>query len=380
MKLFYLAHAGLLDDWAHTVQIMSMCEAFAKNNVHTTLLVPNRKYENAQDPFAYYGISPLFSIVRVPYVDIKQGSTSALSYRTRLYSFLISARVYLLFKEYDVLYTREIYAGLFFRRIVVEIHSLPAVIGIIYRNIARSVVGIVVLTSHIRSELEKIGVASRNIHVAPDAVRLEDFEPEVSIDAARKELKLSPEYRLFGYVGTLRTLGKEKGVATAIDALQFLHDTYRLYVVGGEREDIAFYQEYAQMKGLAERVFFVGKVSRKVVSLHMSACDVLVAPFPDIPHYRYFMSPLKIFEYMASRRPMIVSDLPSLREVLVPNETALFIPPENPQILAERIEKLCTDSMLYKKLTQNAYRDSVEKYTWKERAHRILMHINNTVR
>jgi glycosyltransferase involved in cell wall biosynthesis len=192
---------------------------------------------------------------------------------------------------------------------------------------------------------------------------------------ARKKLGIKNQSKIFGYVGTLKTMGMEKGVATAIRCLKNLPVEYSLYVVGGEKEDIEYYKKISDNEGISDRVIFAGKVSHGDVPLHISACDCLVAPFPENEHYSYFMSPLKIFEYMASKRPMVVSDLPSLREVLRDGDTALFIRPDNSADLAQAILKVCSDTDLYKKLSENAYKDVLENYTWKKRAEKILSFI-----
>jgi glycosyltransferase involved in cell wall biosynthesis len=87
------------------------------------------------------------------------------------------------------------------------------------------------------------------------------------------------------------------------------------------------------------------------------------------------MSPLKIFEYMASKRPIIATNLPSLREILVDGENAILVPPGSPGALAGAIKRLSGDNALCAKLAENAYLDVSEKYTWKMRAEKIISFI-----
>ncbi len=83
---------------------------------------------------------------------------------------------------------------------------------------------------------------------------------------------------------------------------------------------------------------------------------------------------MKIFEYMASKRPIITTDLPSLREVLIEGETALFTPPGDPKALAMAIKQLFnpSESRLSEALAENAFVEVSKKYTWEKRAVRIL--------
>ncbi|MBA3733325.1 glycosyltransferase family 4 protein [Patescibacteria group bacterium] len=372
MKLIYAAQIGLFDDWAHTVQIMKMCEAFSENGLEVELVVPKRKNLKNLDPFVYNHTKKIFKITKLPYIDIFLGNSNPFFYWLRLVSFLVSAKTYLMFADFDILYTREIYAGLFFSNVIMERHSFPTNTRKIYKHILQKVSRIVVLTSFIKSKIVEIGIAQDKIIVCPDAVQLEDFSNIATIQKARTKLSLSTEDFLFGYIGTLKTMGMEKGVGCAIEALNHLPSNYKLYVVGGELYDIDYYKKIAESSLVSDRVIFAGRVLHKDVPLYISACDALVAPFPENEHYSYFMSPLKIFEYMASQRPIIASDLPSLREVLTDGETAILIPPSDAISLAKAIQTISVDNELAESLVKRAYDEVIKNYTWKIRAKNIL--------
>jgi glycosyltransferase involved in cell wall biosynthesis len=372
MKITYLAQVGLLDNWAHTVQIMKMCEAFAQNGVDLTLLVAKRKNKNNQEAFDLYGVSKIFKIKEVPYIDLFQGSTLSVFYYIRLISFIISSRIFLTFYKYDILYTRELNASLFFKNVFLELHSFPKNIKFFQKLILKKAKGFVVLTSFIKEKITNLGVLPDRVLVAHDGVKLEDFKEDLSNVKTKESTGLSKEDFLIGYIGTLKTMGMEKGVGTAIESLQFLPPNYKLYVVGGELEDINFYKKYAKKLEVENQIIFYGKVNHREIPEHIKLCDVVIAPFPKTDHYSYFMSPLKIFEYMASKKPIIVSDLPSLREVLVDNETALFVPPNDSKKLAHSIQMIASDEELGQRISNNAYKEVVEKYTWQKRAKNII--------
>ena len=73
---------------------------------------------------------------------------------------------------------------------------------------------------------------------------------------------------------------------------------------------------------------------------------------------------------MASGVPIVVSDLPSLREVL--NEfNAFFVEPDNPRAFAEGIARVLGDKAFSQKISRRAL-ENVKKYTWENRARNIL--------
>jgi len=82
------------------------------------------------------------------------------------------------------------------------------------------------------------------------------------------------------------------------------------------------------------------------------------------------MSPLKMFEYMAAQRPIIASDLPSIREILNENN-AVLIKPDSPDDLARGIEQLLKKPDFSAKIAKRAYQD-VQRYTWQKRTEKIL--------
>jgi glycosyltransferase involved in cell wall biosynthesis len=93
-------------------------------------------------------------------------------------------------------------------------------------------------------------------------------------------------------------------------------------------------------------------------------------PFPKTEHYAYYMSPLKLFEYMASKRPIVASDLPSIREILN-EQNSVLVEPDNPEKLAEGIKRILADNNFAEKISNQAFQD-VQQYTWQKRVEQIL--------
>ena len=107
---------------------------------------------------------------------------------------------------------------------------------------------------------------------------------------------------------------------------------------------------------------------------YISASSILLMPFPFTTHYAYYMSPLKMFEYMGSKRPIIATNLPSIIEILEDKKNAILCEPDNPKDLADKInwvlENDCTD------IVNQAYED-VQEYTWDKRAENIKNFMEN---
>ena len=78
---------------------------------------------------------------------------------------------------------------------------------------------------------------------------------------------------------------------------------------------------------------------------------------------------------MASKKPIIATNLPSIREVLINGENAILIKPNDPKALAEAMTKLKEDREYGRKMADRAYMDVREKYTWSMRTKHIISFI-----
>ena len=106
--------------------------------------------------------------------------------------------------------------------------------------------------------------------------------------------------------------------------------------------------------------------------MYLLAADVLVLPHSarDL-QTKCHSSPLKLFEYMASGRPIVASRIPSVSEILTDQEEAVLVEPDNPKALAEGIRKILYDPELTSTIAENA-RVKVQNFSWINRARSML--------
>jgi len=122
---------------------------------------------------------------------------------------------------------------------------------------------------------------------------------------------------------------------------------------------------------LPANILLVPYQKHAIIPYYLKAADILVLPNEKGNAIsEKYTSPLKLFEYMASRRPIVCSDLPSLREILTDKE-ALFFEAGNPSDLTKAIQKIAGNQELPEQLVYNAYK-KVQEYTWDKRAEKII--------
>ncbi len=369
MKLIYLANIRIPTEKAHGYQIMKMCEGFSNNGIKVELIVPRRINKIKNDSFKYYGVESKFDIIKLPTIDMI--FLGRIGFLIQRFSFLFFSRVYLLFKKYDILYTREEFCGIFFSKFILELHSLPSNINEFRKKIIQKTKKIIVLTEFIKTELiELFNIKEETIFVSPDAVDLKIFNLDLSRDDARKILNLPEDKKIIGYTGRFKTMEMDKGISDILKSIKDLENGIIFVAVGGNKEDVEYYHNIAKEYGILDKVKIIGNVELKTLAIYQKAFDILLMPFPDKKHYRYYMSPMKMFEYMASKRPIISSNLPSILPVLNENNSVL-ISPDSPDQLTRAVNKLLHEEYLGIKISEQAFLD-VQKYTWKNRTEQII--------
>ncbi len=364
MKILYLANVYLPGVWAHSLQTMKVCEAMAESGFDVELATGMKK-DSDEDIFSYYNIKTRFKITKIFYFDLSKTGKSKLNFLIRSFSFLLFAKLYLVFKKYDILYCRNALAGLFFNNFYLEVHELPPRLKKWQKLAFKKARKIIVLTSFLRKDLVAAGVDSEKIIVAADAVDLREFNLKMAKSEIRQKLNLPLDKKIIAYAGNFY-FHDWKGVDIMLESLKYL-DNVLCLLIGGQEADI----KKLKLQFKTENIIVTGIKPHSEVPKYLIAADVLVLPnkLGDATS-QFYTSPLKLFEYMAADRPIVASDLPSLRQVL--NEkNAVLVQPNDAQALAQGIKKVLTDNVLAQNLAKQALAD-VKNYTWQKRVEKIF--------
>jgi glycosyltransferase involved in cell wall biosynthesis len=190
----------------------------------------------------------------------------------------------------------------------------------------------------------------------------------------RSHLSLPTKTRIALYAGHLYDW---KGSATLLDAALAItdKDSLTIVVIGGSPYDIERCKKEAHARRL-QHIQFLGHKPKADVPKYLVAADVLLLPNSAMNEESVQQtSPIKLFEYLAAGRPIIASDLPSLRAIVTEHE-ALFVPPDNGTALTHAIRKLLSQPENMSALGHNALALS-QKYTWNTHASRLMAFITS---
>jgi len=217
---------------------------------------------------------------------------------------------------------------------------------------------------------KKDGVSPEKLLMASLGVNEERYKNPLDMQTAREKLNLPLDIPIITLIGDLY---EGRGAEILIECAVRMKNILFL-LVGATEKDLERLNKLKNEKS-AQNVKIVKYVPPKDVPLFEWASDILVMPYTTKTLTHNIMSPLKMFEYLAARRPIVSSDFPPLRDVLIHKWNAWLVPPEDVTELCKALEIILSNKILKENLSENAWNTAL-KFTWKNRAEKILSAIN----
>ena len=381
MRVLCFADTRFPIERANGVQTFQTCHALARRGHDVTLAVRTDTATPPRDPFAFYGLPPL------PELGVSMVSAAGPA-RARRLTFLLAALRLASRAKGGVVFTRDLGVAAWMlqlpksRRppVVYESHGVSAAVAEemplllgkpelapspskIRRldrrdeRVWKHAAGYVAITSALAAELAgRFGERPR-VFVVPDGAGDPGALPP-------------PEAGRFvaGYAGHLYPW---KGVDVFVRSLAHAPDVHGLIVGGHPGEaDLARVSALVRDLRLEDRVTITGLVPPGRVAIELARASVLVLPNTASAISERYTSPLKLFEYLTMRRPIVASDLASIREVLTHRHTALLVPPGDERALGSALADLREQPALAAGLATSASA-LASRYTWDARAERL---------
>lgn len=371
MHILYVASSTIPSRTANSIHVMKMCQAFCQLGHQVELCVP--RYDNPSVPeptgeiWEHYGIRGEF--------PIRWLSTTA---RYRGYDFAARAVRYAHRVRAELVYTRTLSAAVIAAMwgipTIYEIHEPPrtAFNRLSYRLLmqGRGLRRLVVITQALK-DLLAAKTAGKDVLVLPDGVDLERFEDMPAAAVSRQRLGLSDAPLTLGYAGHLYA---GRGIELILE-LARRFPQFQFLIAGGNDQDIDRYRQQTRDDRIAN-VLFLGFIPNAKLPQYLAACEVLLMPYQRNvaasggQDTMTWASPLKMFEYMATGRLIIASDLPVLREILSPANCVLC-PPDCVDAWQQAIERAAALPEWREAIGAQARQD-VTQYSWTRRAQRAL--------
>jgi len=212
-------------------------------------------------------------------------------------------------------------------------------------------------------------VPSDRIVVLPNAVDIQRFKPDPELGTqTRASLELT-NYPLVVFVGSFYQWHDVVTLLKAFVVVLKTHADARLILVGDgvERKKM---MELSVDMGLDHAVQFTGFVSHAEVSRYVIAADVAVLPVPKM-RQEMWLSPMKLFEYMASGKAVVASAMGQIKDVIRDSQNGLLVPAGDETALANAINRLIEDASLRAQLGKQAREDAVMMHSWEQYLSRL---------
>jgi len=358
-KLIYITNVKIPGEDAQSIQIQCMAKAFHKVLGKNFVLISPKTKLNRD--------------LKTEFLWIKLAVPQFLPRFLRYFFTIVFSFFALIFNSWfdknNIVYSRDIGIVFFYKifgfKAGYEIHKpFKTKLGHFLFKILKNKIKVVCISYALKDfVISKYKISPKNILVAHDGVFLEDF---LKIKEKKEKLKekylgLKKDDFVVLYSGSFQ---KGKGVELILEAAKNLKEIY-FVLLGGKPEEIERLKKIA-----SENVLFLGKKPHQEIPWYLKAADLLILPFlKDLETINY-CSPLKLFEYLASGRPILASFLGSIKEILNENNAFLF-DPENKEEPIKKIKFIKENYHLAKEKALFIQK-TLHEFDWLKRARKIL--------
>ena len=380
-RILYVSSSIIPSYNANSIHVIYQCHALAKLSLIIDLVASTEKKKYMTNEVKildqHYGLNLENINLRLLKLPFNRG----INFLIAIYASLLKIK-----SHYDFVYSRNLYASFFIgfllrTNVYYEIHEIESGVRGLFQKItfkSKKVTPIVISRS-LQDDILKKFVSSKKVYVLPDAAS--NFNNQFSFEEINDfKNKILPQHTnytsIIGYIGSIH---KGRGIEL-IEKLAERNNHLLFFIVGGDKNFAHSKNKNKKIKN----IFYLSQVKYVEARKMMLIADILLMPYQkkvsigvDGHDTSSWMSPLKLFEYMASKKPIISSNLNVLCEILSHNKNSLLCNPSDINQWSLNLNLLLKDDKLRKKISNSALRLFNKKYTWDIRAKKILNIIKN---
>lgn len=227
---------------------------------------------------------------------------------------------------------------------------------------------IVVVSSFMKSYLKTMGVAEDKITVIPNAVDPDLFMTTGQRDKIRKKLGVS-DRTVIGFVGTMKPYHGMNLLPEVCEIIRKKYSNICFLLVGRfkNQADQAQYMNHLSSRGLKDYFVFTGGLPVEQVPFYVEAMDICLMPDSNT-----FGSPIKLFEYGAMAKPVVMPRYQPIEDVLTDGVNSVLFEPGSVHSMADRIIHLIPNETLRNQIGRHLYHDVITRHTWQKNAQFII--------
>ncbi len=376
-KIAYLTCTGSIPSRsADAVCVMNMCCALASRGAAVDLIIPKGQALSLDELgcagtlWDFYGLPPNFSI-RYLYDPFKRCPAAI---RRNGYAFLALCGAVLAGAR--MINARQIELALTAARFgtpfVFECHNFlkpsgsrlfPRFIETMNRPRCRG--RVVTTTQAGRKSFAEAGVPESRIAVLPNGADPQRHEGLPARQDLRERLGLPVAGAIVCFSGSLYP---GRGIEHIMYCAERFRDIFFL-IIGGSPDDMEPYRAMAVRNSL-RNMRFTGHIPATALPGWLAAADIVLMPYTSASAHAY-MSPMKMFDYLAAGKTIIAADFPVVREVLRHDHNAVLVEADSAECLARGLQWALDNPGAAAAMAARARSDAAQ-YAWQLRAERYL--------
>lgn len=201
------------------------------------------------------------------------------------------------------------------------------------------------------------------IHILRD-ISLLNRQAEGGSINLREEGKIPDDQLVALYVGNLESYQGIDLLFESIAAIQPQAPAFSLVIIGGRPEQIQRYQDRSRELGIEKIVRFLGIRPTWSLGAYLKQADILVSPRNQGNN-----TPMKIYSYLHSGKPIVATDLPTHTQVM--DKSVAILAPANPDDFGHALLSAINSESLRSRIGDAALRHAEENYTFEVFSRRL---------
>jgi glycosyltransferase involved in cell wall biosynthesis len=242
------------------------------------------------------------------------------------------------------------------------------------RHLYRRATRISVVTPGMLERLAARGIPRAKLFLLTNGVDTSVFHPAPPNSELARTLGLD-ERKIFLYAGTH---GMAQGLDTVLEAAKLTKNPEVLYVLAGEGADKEALAKKVQAEGIAN-VRLLPNQPKSVMPDLLNLAYATIVPLKRLDLFKSAL-PSKMFESMATARPIVASLWGEAAELIETARCGLVAAPEDASALRQAVEKLAEDASLARTLGENGRRYVAEHFDRAVIAARFIELLSETAR
>lgn len=225
---------------------------------------------------------------------------------------------------------------------------------------------IITITNHFKQLiLDQYEMPKDKVLVLPNAIDPAKFDLSNKTRLTRAEAGIPEKSIVLGCVGAFVPW---HGLEFLVDSLGDVAKDKNLYFLfigdGPVKDDVLSSAEHHQIKN---RVKFTGFLKTEKVPFYLDLVDICV-----IPGSNAHCSPMKLFEYMAMKKPVVLPKYQPLLDTVSHGKEGLFFTPESSAELSLSVLRLVDSKVMRAKLGKNGFKTVINHHTWQLNCERLI--------